>query len=173
MLSKGHANLTLRGVSYVCPDPSQTTPQLKRTMRKQRVKRKLNHALEHLQEHIGKHAPLIITGGRIVLPKLSPDEEAATILARKMCELLEDLRARKTDCKSGLSSTQQTTHLTLASKVWNTTKTEYGIPTGSTRECKLEGCSGVRIAVRWPDGELTWPCSRGMSSVSEFEMRID
>ena len=28
--------------------------------------------------------------------------------------------------------------------------------------CRLEGCTGVRISVRWPDGKLTRPCSKGL-----------
>lgn len=39
-----------------------------------------------------------------------------------------------------------------------------GKPTGGTRSCTLEGCRGNRIGVRWPDGKLTWPCSKGMSN---------
>jgi len=34
--------------------------------------------------------------------------------------------------------------------------------TGSTRYCALEGCNGDRIYVRWPDGKLTMPCSKGL-----------
>ena len=37
-----------------------------------------------------------------------------------------------------------------------------GLTTGGVRSCRLEGCLGLRIGVRWPDGKLTWPCSRGM-----------
>jgi len=35
--------------------------------------------------------------------------------------------------------------------------------TGGTRPCRLEGCLGVRVGVRWPDGTLTWPCTKGMA----------
>jgi hypothetical protein len=38
-----------------------------------------------------------------------------------------------------------------------------GKPTGTTRRCRLEGCGGVNIGVRWPDGKITWPCSKGMT----------
>lgn len=37
-----------------------------------------------------------------------------------------------------------------------------GFATGSTYPCRLEGCSGSRIMVRWSDGEYTWPCSKGL-----------
>lgn len=37
-----------------------------------------------------------------------------------------------------------------------------GKATGSFHRCRLEGCRGVRIAVRWPGGRLTYPCTAGM-----------
>ena len=37
-----------------------------------------------------------------------------------------------------------------------------GKATGTTRRCTLEGCTGVRVGTRWPDGKITWPCSKGM-----------
>jgi len=38
-----------------------------------------------------------------------------------------------------------------------------GKPTGTTRQCQLEGCTGICIGVRWEDGIITWPCSKGMT----------
>lgn len=38
---------------------------------------------------------------------------------------------------------------------------EVGRVVGS-RRCTLEGCTGKRLGVRWPDGRLTWPCTKGM-----------
>jgi len=40
---------------------------------------------------------------------------------------------------------------------------ETGKTTGSTHECSLQGCLGVRVAVRWKDSKITYPCSAGMS----------
>ena len=40
--------------------------------------------------------------------------------------------------------------------------TRPGRVTGGARRCQLEGCLGRRIGVRWPDGRITWPCTRGM-----------
>jgi len=31
--------------------------------------------------------------------------------------------------------------------------------------CRLDGCRGVRIPVRWSDGKHTFPCSKGMVEV--------
>jgi hypothetical protein len=38
----------------------------------------------------------------------------------------------------------------------------YGLATGTTRRCQLEGCCGTRLGVRWPDGKITWPCTKGL-----------
>jgi len=41
---------------------------------------------------------------------------------------------------------------------------EPGEVTGSVRRCQMAGCNGVRIMVRWPNGKVTWPCSRGLQT---------
>jgi hypothetical protein len=38
-----------------------------------------------------------------------------------------------------------------------------GILTGGHRPCALEGCTGLRLATRWPDGRLTFPCTNDMA----------
>ncbi len=43
---------------------------------------------------------------------------------------------------------------------------EEGHTTGTFRACQLEGCTGTRVGVRWPDGKLTWPCTKGMRRVA-------
>ena len=37
-----------------------------------------------------------------------------------------------------------------------------GVLTGGERACRLEGCLGVRLGTKWPDGKITWPCTDGM-----------
>ena len=39
-----------------------------------------------------------------------------------------------------------------------------GRSTGTFRPCTLEGCSGLRVGVRWRNGRLTWPCTGGMEA---------
>lgn len=41
-----------------------------------------------------------------------------------------------------------------------------------TRRCQLSGCTGVCAGVRWPDGKLTWPCSKGMQVRKSGELKI-
>ena len=45
--------------------------------------------------------------------------------------------------------------------VWSRDGAEAGKATGGSRQCAMEGCRGLRIGVRWPDGKLTWPCTKG------------
>jgi len=37
-----------------------------------------------------------------------------------------------------------------------------GKTTGRHRLCHLEGCRGLRLSVKWPDGKTTFPCTDGM-----------
>ena len=40
------------------------------------------------------------------------------------------------------------------------------------RSCTLEGCRGTRIGVRWPDGKLTWPCSKGCGTTEDGTWKV-
>ena len=40
------------------------------------------------------------------------------------------------------------------------------------RMCRLEGCNGYVSSVRWEDGKLTYPCSKGMKQIDENTMQI-
>ena len=42
-------------------------------------------------------------------------------------------------------------------------KPETGITTGGSYRCQLESCNGLRVAVRWPGGKITYPCTKGMA----------
>jgi len=46
-----------------------------------------------------------------------------------------------------------------------------GVPTGAERRCQLSGCTGRRLGVRWPDGKITYPCTKGMIG-SKFGWQI-
>ena len=37
-----------------------------------------------------------------------------------------------------------------------------GKTTGGSYRCRMDGCPGIRVGVRWEDGKLTYPCSKGM-----------
>jgi len=47
-------------------------------------------------------------------------------------------------------------------KILSKDGTETGEFTGSTRSCQMESCRGTRRMVRWLDGTVTWPCTRGL-----------
>lgn len=42
-------------------------------------------------------------------------------------------------------------------------KVAEGRTTGGSYRCALEGCTGRRLAVRWANGKITFPCTKGMS----------
>jgi hypothetical protein len=48
-----------------------------------------------------------------------------------------------------------------------------GVATGKTRLCTLSGCTGLRIVVKWPDGHITWPCSKGMRKNEDGSWSIE
>ena len=50
----------------------------------------------------------------------------------------------------------------LPKKIVSRDGKHVGTPIGTTRMCRLEGCTGLRIGVRWDDGKLTYPCSKGL-----------
>jgi hypothetical protein len=49
---------------------------------------------------------------------------------------------------------------------------ERGELTGGVRACPMEGCTGQRLGVRWPDKRITWPCTKGMSMNEDGQWQI-
>ena len=53
-------------------------------------------------------------------------------------------------------------------KVYSRGRKWIGRTTGSQRHCRLDGCGGLRIGVRWKRktasgrDRITWPCMQGM-----------
>lgn len=43
----------------------------------------------------------------------------------------------------------------------------------NSRRCKLEGCTGVRIHVKWPNGRSTYPCSKGCKQIDADTLQIE
>jgi hypothetical protein len=56
--------------------------------------------------------------------------------------------------------------------VYSADRTEAGVRTGGSRLCSMHGCTGMRIAVRWPDGKLTYPCTKGLVPSNDGSMQI-
>ncbi len=57
-------------------------------------------------------------------------------------------------------------------RVYGLNAIEYGVTTGGTRKCQMEGCLGRRYGVRWPDGKMTWPCSKGLRDRDDGSLQI-
>lgn len=49
----------------------------------------------------------------------------------------------------------------LGRKVWKKPQ-PAGTVTG-TSPCRMEGCRGVRLHVKWADGRRTYPCAKGVN----------
>jgi hypothetical protein len=46
--------------------------------------------------------------------------------------------------------------------IWSRDAKARGVTTGVHKHCPMEGCTGIRIGVRWKDKKITWPCAKGM-----------
>ena len=41
-------------------------------------------------------------------------------------------------------------------------KKKKGKTTGGGYRCQMSGCMGMRLGVKWEDGKMTFPCTKGM-----------
>ena len=41
-----------------------------------------------------------------------------------------------------------------------------------SRPCRIEGCAGVKMHVKWPGGQSTYPCSKGCTRIGPHLWRI-
>ena len=57
-------------------------------------------------------------------------------------------------------------------KVTSSNGKEKGICTGNAYHCRMIGCKGLRVGVRWPDGKITFPCTEGMKTYKNGDMKI-
>lgn len=63
--------------------------------------------------------------------------------------------------------------VTITTKhVWARGGKECGNVVGRGGPCRLEGCTGWRVSVRWPNGKLTRPCTKGMFTRSDGDYQI-
>jgi len=57
--------------------------------------------------------------------------------------------------------------------VWARDGAVMGTATGGTQPCRMEGCMGRRLTVKWPDGKYTYPRTKGMSFDNNSVWRIE
>lgn len=57
-------------------------------------------------------------------------------------------------------------------QVYSHDATEVGAATGSTHHCRMEGCTGRRVTVKWPDGKVTHPCTKGLTTREDGAFQI-
>jgi len=61
-----------------------------------------------------------------------------------------------------MTNSKQPSFQTAGTEVRSRDFQSQGHTTGSTHRCQLEGCTGIRVTVRWRDGKHTHPCSKGL-----------
>lgn len=63
----------------------------------------------------------------------------------------------------GYTQGPTTTEVYMGKKCYSRDAKKSGTIT-SLKRCSLEGCTGVRLGVKWSDGRRTWPCSKGVKT---------
>lgn len=59
----------------------------------------------------------------------------------------------------------------VGTRIWSREGSACGVVTG-TSICRLEGCGGTRLHVRWPDGHRTYPCAKGCCARADGDLQI-
>lgn len=57
-------------------------------------------------------------------------------------------------------------------RVYDRQGRRFGLLTGASHHCQMEGCCGQRLTVRWPDGKRTHPCTKGMTQRADGHLQI-
>lgn len=60
----------------------------------------------------------------------------------------------------------------IGMRVWTRCGKTVGVVTG-TGLCRMEGCGGTRLHVKWPDGKRTYPCAKGCTSRDNGDLQIE
>ena len=55
--------------------------------------------------------------------------------------------------------------------VWSVGKIDRGEVLDEL-ECDMEGCRGTVLKVKWADGKVTYPCTKGMGVIDESDWII-
>lgn len=57
-------------------------------------------------------------------------------------------------------------------RVYSVSGTEFGVRTGGSRICGMEGCGGRAVAVRWQTGNMSYPCGRALEARPDGAVQI-
>ena len=49
---------------------------------------------------------------------------------------------------------------------------QKGTSKSSSYLCQMAGCTGRRMAVHWPDGKITRPCTKGMFTRPDGDQQL-
>ena len=56
--------------------------------------------------------------------------------------------------------------------VYNADGSLAGLASWNRYRCQMSGCTGQRVPVKWPDGQVTRPCSKGLFSRPDGAFQI-
>lgn len=61
---------------------------------------------------------------------------------------------------------------TVKAFVYSKDGTEVGVNITTPYRCRMEGCLGMKMTVKWPDGKYTRPCTKGMFTRPDGNLQI-
>lgn len=64
------------------------------------------------------------------------------------------------------------TNSAASERVYSVSGTEFGVRTGGSRMCGMEGCGGRAVAVRWQTGNMSYPCGRALETRPDGAVQI-
>jgi len=60
----------------------------------------------------------------------------------------------------------------IGKHIWCREGKDKGIITNCSSPCRLEGCNGIRLHVKWENGKRTYPCSMGVGDRPDGDYQI-
>lgn len=71
-----------------------------------------------------------------------------------------------------MTKSDRFTNSKASDRVYSSSGTEFGVRTGGSRMCGMEGCSGRAVAVRWQTGNMSYPCSSALEARPDGAVQI-
>jgi len=111
---------------------------------------------------MNKDAYILLTQQKIALQKLIPDNAPDHIL-EGLVNLIDSIQDQCVDNNDIPEDIVFPLPYVKGTHVLSRDGKRKGKLTGGSRLCGMSGCTGKALAVRWEDGKLTYPCTKGMT----------
>jgi len=112
--------------------------------------------------YMNKDAYILLTQQKIALQKLIPDNAPDHIL-EGLVNLIDSIQDQCVDNNDIPEDIVFPLPYVKGTHVLSRDGKRKGKLTGGSRLCGMSGCTGKALAVRWEDGKLTYPCTKGMT----------